>query len=91
MNPQNLEPTIEAFFHSTMSDLKAFAHREPVQAVAMAFGAGVLINLLPTRLVANSAGAVGATLLRPVLLTLGMIKVAELCCPKAKSSIPVPL
>ena len=86
MNPPQTEPTIQASFHQAMSDIRAFAHHEPVRAVAIAFGTGLLINLLPTRVVANSAGAVGATLLRPVLLTLGVIKIAELCYQKSTAT-----
>ncbi|MDB6138166.1 MAG: hypothetical protein JWO94_1238 [Verrucomicrobiaceae bacterium] len=69
-----------------MGDIEDFARREPTKAVAAAFGVGLLINLLPTRLVIGAATAVGATLLRPTLLTLGVTKALELCFPSNKQT-----
>lgn len=65
-----------------LDDAKAFAHREPAKAVAVAFGIGLLINLLPTRVIIGTVTAIGVTLLRPTLLTLGMTKALEICCKK---------
>ena len=90
MNEPTDEPTLEASFHKVIESMKTFAHRDPVRAVAIAFGAGLLINLLPTRLVATSTAAVGATLLRPVLLSLGVIKAAELCTAKTTLNTTYP-
>jgi len=88
MNDETQAQPIQASFRSVMNDVKSFARRDPVQAVGIAFGAGLLINLLPTRIVANSAAAIGATLLRPTLLALGVIKAAELCCQKSNTNTP---
>jgi hypothetical protein len=65
---------------SKLHDIKAFAQREPAQAVALAFGVGLLVNLLPTRVVAGTVSTVGAALLRPMLLSLGITKAIELTC-----------
>ena len=73
---------VEGSIRQLIGDVKEFARRQPVQAVGTAFGLGLLINLLPTRVVAGTASAVGATLLRPALLSLGIIKAVELCCRK---------
>ena len=57
----------------------AFARREPAKAVASAFGAGLLLHLLPVRPVT----AVAFALARPILISLGVLKVWELCpCKK---------
>lgn len=64
-----------------LSSLREFARREPTKAAAAAFAAGVIINLLPRKAVASAAAAVGATLLRPALLSLGVVKAVELCFP----------
>lgn|GEM_PF-714137 len=48
----------------------------------MAFGIGLLINLLPTRVIIGTVTAIGVTLLRPTLLILGMTKALEICCNK---------
>lgn len=68
-----------------LGDIKQFARREPGQAVAAAVGVGILINLLPTRMVAGTAAVVGAILVRPVLLSLGVTKAMELCCQKTST------
>lgn len=70
-----------------LSDIKDFASREPAKAVAAAFGVGLLLNLLPTRAVVGTLTIIGATLARPMLLTLGATKAMELCCQKT----PTPL
>jgi hypothetical protein len=58
-----------------LNDAEEFARREPVKAVACAFGAGLLLHLLPTR----ATTAVVSTLVRPVLLCLGLMKAFEIC------------
>lgn len=65
-----------------LGDIKEFARREPAKAVAAAFGTGLLINMLPTRAVIGTVTAVGVMFMRPVLLSLGVTKVMELCCQK---------
>lgn len=57
-----------------LDQASAFARREPTKAVVSAFGAGLLLNLLPIRVVA----AIVVALARPVLLMLGMLKVWEI-------------
>lgn len=68
-----------------LGEMKEFATREPGKAVAAAFGLGLLINLLPTRAVVGTLTVIGATLIRPVLLTLGATKAMELCCQKTST------
>lgn len=63
-----------------LQDLKAYAHHQPLQAVAAAFGVGLLINLLPARAVAGTVSMLGGALLKPVLISLGITKAIELTC-----------
>lgn len=70
-----------------IADIKAFAQREPGQTVAMAVGAGLLLNMLPPRVVVGAATFIGGMLVRPVLLSLGVTKALELCCHKS-STLP---
>ena len=72
-----------------LGEIKEFACREPAKAVAAAFGTGLLINMLPTKAVIGTATVMGAVLMRPVLLTLGVTKALELCCQKT-SNLPKP-
>ncbi len=80
-------PPAELSVRRPLDDLKDFARREPAQAVAAAIGVGLLINLLPTRMVAGTVAIVGATLVRPVLLSLGVTKAVELCCQKPSNPL----
>ena len=57
-----------------------YIRREPVKAVAAAFGMGLLINVLPPRVIVGTVTGLGVALLRPALLTLGVVKAFELCC-----------
>ncbi len=88
MNPEQPFQPAESCLRRTLADIKSFAQREPGQAVAAALGAGLLINMLPTRWVAGTAAVVGALLVRPVLLSLGVTKVMELCCQKSSTQLP---
>ena len=82
MTPESPVQPVEFCLRRTLDDIKSFAQREPGQAVAAAVGVGMLINLLPTRVVAGTAALVGAALVRPLLLSLGVTKAMELCCQK---------
>ena len=88
MNDEKPFQPAEDCMRRTVADIKAFAQREPGQAVAAAVGVGLLINLLPMRLLVGAATVVGGTLVRPVLLTLGLTKVLELCCQKKTTQLP---
>jgi hypothetical protein len=88
MNPEQPVQPAESCLRHALADLKTFAQREPGQAVAAAVAAGLLINMLPTRWVAGTAAVVGAMLVRPVLLSLGVTKAMELCCQKSSTQFP---
>lgn len=56
-----------------------FARREPARATVSAFGAGVLLNLLPLGAIASALVGIAFALVRPALLFLGLCKACELC------------
>ncbi len=56
----------------------AYAQGEPARAVATAFGAGFLLNLLPLGAIASGLIAVAFSLVRPALLVLGLFKATAL-------------
>ena len=80
-NPSSSEPVSSA--QQILDDVKKFAHEDPTKAAAAAFGVGLLISIIPARTLLGTAAAVGATLLRPTLLALGVVKGLELCCKKS--------
>ena len=85
MNPQPPPHPVEASLQRLLDKTEEFVRREPAKAVAVAFGAGLLLKLLPPRAVARPLAAVTAKLLPPTLLGLGLIKALELartsgCC-----------
>jgi hypothetical protein len=88
MNQETPPQPVEFCVRRTLSDLKEFARREPARAVAAAIGVGLLINLLPSRLVAGTVTVAGALLVRPLLLSLGVTKAMELCCQKSSPNLP---
>lgn len=62
-----------------------FAAREPAKAVVSAFGAGFLLNLLPLGAIAAALVRIAFSLIRPVLLFLGLLKACE-CCRTTKTN-----
>ena len=90
MNASSFPPSSALSIRSLLGDLQSFARREPVQAMALAVGAGLLVNLLPKRAVANTAATLGSALLHPALLALGLTKALELCCQANRSHTSPP-
>lgn len=56
-----------------------YARREPATAIASAFGAGFLLNLLPIGAIAAALVGIAFSFARPVLLFLGVLKACEFC------------
>lgn len=69
----------EHFVQHLVNDAETLARNEPAKAMAVAMGVGIVLNVLPTRFLVASVTAVTLTLLRPTLLTLGVVKAFELC------------
>lgn len=63
-----------------------YARREPSKAVAAAFGLGMCLTMLPIGAIAAAAVGIAFTLVRPLLLFLGLVKACELC-GKGTSSV----
>lgn len=82
MNELTTPPESVSSVQNVLDDVKKFAHEDPTTAAAAAFGVGLLITMLPARAILGSAAFLGATFLRPTLLTLGLVKGMELCCKK---------
>jgi hypothetical protein len=62
-----------------MSRADDFARREPATAVASAFGAGFLLNLLPLGGIAAALVGLVFSMVKPLLLFLGVLKACEFC------------
>jgi len=88
MNHEPPAAPVEFCIRRTLGDIRAYARREPGKAVAAALGVGLLVNLLPTRVLAGTVAVVGAALVRPILISLGVTKAMELCCQKSQTQIP---
>lgn len=74
----DLAPPPLLAFGRLLGDLQAFTRREPVQAMAMAVGAGLLVHLLPKRALVGAITTLAAAVLPPSLLALGLTKALEL-------------
>lgn len=85
MNTETIPKPAEHLATRFMDEAETLARNDPAKAVAAAVGAGLLLNLLPTRFLVASATAVTLTMLRPALLTLGVIKAFELCSANSQS------
>ena len=80
-NPDSLHPA-ELCLQRMFDKTEEYVRREPAVAVATAFGAGLLLKLLPTRAIARPLATLGVKLLPTALLGLGVLKAMELCCQK---------
>ena len=83
--PPATAETTESSIHRLVREAEEFARKEPAKAVATAFGAGLLLNLLPTRVIVGTITAVAVPFMRPALLALGLIKACEMCCTDSKT------
>jgi hypothetical protein len=73
---------IEICLHRLLEQTEDFVRREPMKAVAVAIGAGLLLKVLPQRVVIRPLTSIAVQLLPPTLLGFGLLKVFELCCQK---------
>lgn len=73
---------LEQLASRLVDEAQQMAHREPAKAVALAFGLGLAIQLLPKRFLVSSATSAALTVLRPALLTFGVVKAAEIILSK---------
>jgi hypothetical protein len=82
---------VEKCMQQWVGEAEDFARRDPAKAVAIAFGVGVALNILPKRFIVGTATLAAVTLVRPVLLSLGVLKAFEMCCsskPEQKKPLP---
>ena len=79
----------KATLHRILHDTENYVRREPAKAIATAFGAGLLLNLVPPRVIIGTITAIAVPFMRPALLSLGLFKAFELCC-KADHSATEP-
>jgi hypothetical protein len=87
MNGEAPPQPIERLAKRLLNEMESMARRDPAKAALSAVGLGIALNALPTRAVVAGVTAVSVTLLRPVLLTLGVVKLLELA---RSQSIRVP-
>ncbi|WP_395740907.1 hypothetical protein [Prosthecobacter sp.] len=88
----NTEATIkpaEDFVHRLVNDAENIARNDPAKAMAAALGIGMFLHIVPTRFLVASVTAVTLTVLRPALLTLGVVKAFELCSANPETPAPV--
>lgn len=93
MNNTESPHPAELCLQRVLEKTEDYVRREPAMAVAVAFGAGLLLKLLPTRIVARPIATVAVKLLPSTLLGLGVLKAFELCCQKStcQSADPTPV
>lgn len=82
MNPPTPPHAAELSLHQNLKRLEDWVRREPTKAVAAAVGAGLVIHLLPARLIAGVTTTLATRLLPPMLMGLGVLKAFEIGCEK---------
>lgn len=87
MNSEHALP-VEQSVQQWIGEAEDYARRDPVKAVGIAFGVGLALNILPKRLIVGATTLAAVTLVRPVLLSLGVMKAFELCCAKQQKPSP---
>ncbi|OYW70967.1 MAG: hypothetical protein B7Z37_29085 [Verrucomicrobia bacterium 12-59-8] len=93
MNTETPIKPAEHLVQRLVHDAETMARNEPAKAMAAALGIGMVLTVLPTRFLVASVTAVTLTLLRPALLTLGVVKACELCTTASeptKSQLIIP-
>jgi len=87
MNDEQSTNAGEAPAPSLLHSAEEFARRDPAKAMAAAFGVGLLLNLVPPRVIVGTVTAVAVPFMRPALIALGLLKAFELC---SKDDKPAP-
>jgi hypothetical protein len=80
MNKHAPPHAAELCLHRLLERTEDFVRREPMTAVAVAIGAGLILKVLPPRVVARPLTTLAVQLLPPTLIGFGLLKVLELCC-----------
>lgn len=90
MNASETPHPAELCLQRTLERAEDYVRREPTKAVGAALGAGLVLTLLPTRSMVRPLATLGAALLPPMLVGLGLIKAFELCfqSPPVKAAPP---
>ncbi|WP_395748913.1 hypothetical protein [Prosthecobacter sp.] len=89
MNTEAPIKPAEDFVHRLVNDAESIARNDPAKAMAAALGIGMFLHIVPTRFLVASVTAVTLTVLRPALLTLGVVKAFELCSANPETSTPI--
>ncbi len=84
MNTETSPKSQTAFDH-VLELADEFARKKPTRATVTAFGAGVLLNLLPVGAIVATTVDVAFSLVRPALLSLGLFRALELLRNKTKA------
>lgn len=81
--PENTAPA-DTPARRLLHQAEEFTRREPAKALATAFGAGLLLNVVPPRVILGAVTAVAVPFMRPALFALGLLKAFELCCKEGE-------
>jgi uncharacterized protein YacL len=73
--PHPAEQCVQRAFQQT----EDYVRREPVSAIIIAFGAGLLLQILPARIIARPISTLAVKVLPTMLLGLGVLKAFEVC------------
>lgn len=78
MNGEAPVQPVEQLMTRALGDVESLVRRDPGKAMLAALGLGLALHAVPTRFIVASVTAVSVTVLRPALLTLGVVKAFEL-------------
>jgi hypothetical protein len=65
--------------------VETYTREEPVKALSAAFGVGILITLLPIGALVSAIGRLVLLLARPLLIILGLVKIADTWAARSAS------
>jgi hypothetical protein len=72
--------------HEIWDEMKSFAQREPLTAVAAVVTVGLLLKLLPNRWLVTTGTVIGGALIRPAILSLALTQVMQRYFPETPRS-----
>ena len=76
-NPEPTTPSPIKLRDTVVNQVESYAREEPIKATSAAFGVGILLALLPLGSIVSGLLRLLFLVVRPVLLILGVVKVAE--------------
>lgn len=86
--PGQFTASLNADLERWMLRAEDYAKHDPTKAMVSAFGAGLLLHMLPLGKIAAATTGIAFSMVRPAMLFLGLRKACDLCLNQTQHPTP---